>query len=345
MTTGNGPRRPRSFSLDDPALVLPPKEETPPPSGSEPASPPAIAPPAPQEPTMARLRNGIRWGAVLISALGGLVSLAAGLWFARFVSVALQRDDWIGWVALALLALAALAALAIVLREMIGILRLRRLQRLRAAVADAIAGGSSDAERAAASEVIALYAGRADLAWPLDRFREHAADIHDPGELLALADREIVARLDADARRAITRVAKRVATMTAFSPFALISVGYVLIENMRLLRSLATQYGGRPGVLGGLKLARLVLGHLIATGGVALTDDMLGQFLGQDILHRLSRRLGEGAVNGALTARVGIAATQVLRPLPYLAARPLRVRDILSEVFRTPSTRDRQSPQ
>ncbi len=74
--------------------------------------------------------------------------------------------------------------------------------------------------------------------------------------------------------------------------------------------------------------------HLLATGGVALTDDLLGQFLGQDILRRLSRRLGEGAFNGALTARIGIAAIEVIRPLPYLAAKPPRVRDVLGEVLK-----------
>ena len=52
-----------------------------------------------------------------------------------------------------------------------------------------------------------------------------------------------------------------------------------------------------------------------------MTDDLLGQFLGQDILRRLSRRLGEGAFNGALTARIGIAAIEVIRPLPFLAAK------------------------
>ena len=61
---------------------------------------------------------------------------------------------------------------------------------------------------------------------------------------------------------------------------------------------------------------------MVATGGIALTDDLLGQFLGQDLLRRLSRRLGEGAFNGALTARIGIAAIEVIRPLPFLAAKP-----------------------
>ena len=155
-----------------------------------------------------------------------------------------------------------------------------------------------------------------------------------PGELLALADRDIVAALDAEARSLITRSAKRVATVTAMSPMVLISVGYVLIENLRLLRGLATLYGGRPGLLGSLRLARLVLGHIIATGGLAMTDDLLGQFLGQDILRRLSRRLGEGAFNGALTARIGVAAIEVIRPLPFLAAKPPRVRDILGTALK-----------
>jgi putative membrane protein len=114
----------------------------------------------------------------------------------------------------------------------------------------------------------------------------------------------------------------------------LIAVGYVAIENLRLLRALATLYGGRPGFIGAIRLANMVFAHIVATGGLAMTDDLLGQFLGQDILRRLSRRLGEGAFNGALTARIGIAAIEVIRPLPYLAAKPPRARDVLGEVLR-----------
>ncbi len=179
-----------------------------------------------------------------------------------------------------------------------------------------------------------LYAGRRDQAWNLRRFREHVQDVHDPGELLALAEREIVAPLDAEAKRLVTRSAKRVATVTALSPMALIAVGYVLIENLRLLRALAALYGARPGVVGAMRLARMVFTHIVATGGLAMTDDLLGQFLGQDLLRRLSRRLGEGAFNGALTARIGVTALEVIRPMPFLAARPPRVRDVLAEALK-----------
>jgi putative membrane protein len=81
----------------------------------------------------------------------------------------------------------------------------------------------------------------------------------------------------------------------------------------------------------------MVFTHLAATGSVALTDDLLGQFLGQDLLRRLSSRLGEGAFNAALTARVGAAAVEISRPIPYLVAPRVRVRDIVSEVMRSNS--------
>ena len=219
------------------------------------------------------------------------------------------------------------------MRELVGFSRLARLNRVRADIARAIADRDLKRERKAARRLAALYARRPEQAWSVRRFREHARDVHDPGELLALADRMMVAPLDAQARRLITRSAKRVATVTALSPMVFIAVGYVLVENLRLLRGLASLYGGRPGFFGMLRLAQLVFAHIVATGGVALTDDLLGQFLGQDLLRRLSRRLGEGAFNGALTARIGIAAIEVIRPLPFLAAKRPRVRDVLGEVL------------
>jgi putative membrane protein len=158
--------------------------------------------------------------------------------------------------------------------------------------------------------------------------------VRDPGDLFRLTDRDLLAPLDADARRLVARAAKRVSIATAMSPAALFAVLWVLVENVRLIRGLATLYGGRPGLLGTARLARMVFTHLVATGGVALTDDLLGQFLGQDLLRRLSRRLGEGIFNGALTARIGTAAIEVTRPLPFIEAKPVRARDFLLELTR-----------
>jgi putative membrane protein len=316
------PRQPRVFAPDDPALTA---EAGPPdaPPEAEATAPGVAGPPDAARPTLRELgRRGLRWGALLLSALAGAVLLGLTAWFARFVSAALARDDWMGWATLGLLAIAAFAAVMILLRELVGFLRLGRLGRLRVDIAAAIAERDGKRERKAARQMADLYAGRRDQAWNLRRFHEHVRDVHDPGELLALAEREIVTPLDTEAKRLVTRSAKRVATVTALSPMVLIAVGYVLVENLRLLRTLAALYGARPGFVGVMRLARMVFAHIVATGGVAMTDDLLGQFLGQDLLRRLSRRLGEGAFNGALTARIGVTALEVIRPMPFLAARP-----------------------
>jgi putative membrane protein len=291
-------------------------------------------------PTLAETgRRGLSWGAVLAAALAGAASLSLVAWLANFVSAALARDDWIGWATLALLLIAAFAALMIVLREIAGFARVSRLGHLKSEVAGAIAEGDRRKERRATERVARLYAGRRPLAWAVRRFRDHARDVHDPGELLTLLEREILAPLDAEARRMVTRSAKRVATVTALSPMAAIAVVYVLIENLRLVRALATLYGARPGFAGVMRLARMVFTHVVATGGVAMTDDLLGQFLGQDLLRRLSRRLGEGAFNGALTARIGVTALEVIRPVPFQVAKPPRIRDVLAEALKPIITR------
>ena len=331
MTAETPHRAPRIFDPNDPALVDEPSPSSSPPGADEPYAdnPDATASPSVLPP------RGIKWGAILGSAILGLAALAFSLWLTRFVTDALARDDLIGWTATALAAIAAIAALAIVLRETIGLMRLRKLGRLRRDLEASLDARDARQEKEHLRDLMSSFSNRDDLRWSIARFRDHEGDVRDPGDLARLADREIFAPLDQRAKRIVLTSAKRISVVTAISSMPLVDVVFVLVENLRMLRTLATLYGGRPGVMAALKLGRMVVTHLVATGGVALTDDLLGQFLGQDLLRRLSRRLGEGAFNGAMTARIGTAAIQVIRPLPFLDAPPVRVRDFLSELFRT----------
>ena len=73
--------------------------------------------------------------------------------------------------------------------------------------------------------------------------------------------------------------------------------------------------------------------HLVATGAVAMGDDMIGTLAGGGLLSKLSRRFGEGVVNGALTARVGVAAIEVCRPLPFSRKRRPSVSALVSRAL------------
>jgi len=346
MTSDTDNRRPRAFDPTDPALRTAPEVESP--AAEAPTSSRARrgrqAPkPTSVRPTAGHLKRGIRWGSMLLSGIAGLIALATTLWFTRYVEIALARQDWVGWIAFALLCLVGISALVLILREIIGMFRLARLGALRQEVTHALHDKDPAAERRAIGHLKRILSGRADMKWPLARFTEHERAVMTAGDLLSLADRELMMPLDQEARRTVLATAKRIGMVTAISPMPWIAMLYVMIENLRMLRAIAGLYGGRPGPLGALRLARLVVGHIIATGGVAFTDDLLGQFLGQDLLRRLSRRLGEGAFNGVLTARVGAAAVEVCRPLPFISAPPVRARDMLAEAFRRNATSVREA--
>ena len=321
-------RRPRVFAPDDPKLVA---------DAPEPPLPEQSAPPDVASEAALRRETGTSIGGLFLSAVAALAGLAIMVSFASFVSTALAREDWIGWIATALLVVILATGLIMAGRELVGLIRLGRLTRLRREAETALATQDRARERDAVAALASAFRGRRDLSWNLARLRDHAGDVRDPGDLLRLADRELLAPLDATARRLVVKSAKRVSVVTAMSPMVWVGMLFVTIENLRLLKSLATLYGGRPGGLGALRLARMVIGHIVATGGLALTDDLVGQFLGQDLLRRLSRRLGEGVFNGALTARIGTAAIEVTRPLPFLDAEPVRVRDLLPELLRRPN--------
>ena len=110
--------------------------------------------------------------------------------------------------------------------------------------------------------------------------------------------------------------------MTAISPRAVLDVIFVAAQIVRLVRRIAEIYGGRPGLLGLIKLARSIGAHIAITGGMAVGDSLLQQLVGHGIASKISARLGEGVLNGLLTARVGISALAVCRPAPFAVTKP-----------------------
>ena len=244
-------------------------------------------------------------------------ALSVAAW--DFVTSLLARNVVLGWAAFALLALAVLAALMLAGREWSAYARLIRLDTLRQKAETARASADLKAARATVAALTRLYATRADTAWGRARLAEREAEVMDADALLSLAETELMPPLDARARAEIETSARQVATVTALVPLALADVATALVANLRMIRRIAEIYGGRSGALGSWGLLRRVFASLVATGALALTDDLIGSVAGGGLLSKLSRRFGEGVVNGALTTRVGLAAMDLCRPLPFVA--------------------------
>lgn len=330
-------RRPTAIRLDEAEFV-----GAAPPSGDRPLIVPEAEedPPPPPPPR----RRGFGWGALFTAAAGGLVSLALGLAVDALIRDLFTRADWLGWLAAALTALAVLAALAVIGREVRALMRLAAIEGLSADADAAAAADDRPKAEAIVARLTTLYAGRPETARGRAAMADHLAEVIDGRDLLVLAEREILAPLDTRARALVVASARRVSVVTALSPRALVDLVYVAAEAAALVRRLSALYGGRPGTLGFFRLARHVLGHLAVTGGLAATDGLVHEIVGRSVASRLSARLGEGIVNGLMTTRVGLAAIDVCRPLPFLAAKRATVSEIVADVARLTAPPDGEPP-
>ena len=329
-------RKPRAFRLDAPDVVTVRSDE-PAPDGrgsivvtEEPleaieAADGAVVPVA--------AKRGVSWGGLLASALGGLIVLGLGLAVEQLIVDLFQTAPWLGWLALALASLALLAFLAVVVREVAGVVRERRIERLREAAIDALAVKDHAAAKRVVADLVTLYRERVYAAGARARLAGWNEEIIEADDRLGLAERELVAPLDTQAKRAIANAAKQVSVVTAVSPRAIIDVAFVIFAAVRLLRRVARIYGGRPGLLGFMRLARAAFGHLAVTGGVAVGDSFVQQVLGLGLAARISAKLGEGVLNGLMTARFGLAALAVCRPLPFIREEPPKLGDVAGELL------------
>lgn len=287
---------------------------------------PALAEAVP-EPTARAALTAARLGAAkpsgfgrfafwVISSLFGFV-LSVSAW--NFVTGLFATNSLLGWIGFVLLMATVAVVFVLALRELSAFARMARLDRLRAAAITARAAQDLKSARSTVAALSALYRNRPDLTWGLARLGERQAEVFDADALLSLAEVELLAPLDRAALAEVEAAARQVATVTAFVPLALADVATALYANLRLIRRLSQIYGGRSGSLGSIRLMRRVFSALLAAGAMALADDLIGSVTSGGILSKLSRRFGEGVVNGALTARVGLAAMELSRPLPFVA--------------------------
>ncbi|MFD1197167.1 YcjF family protein [Brucella gallinifaecis] len=279
-------------------------------------------------------RRGWSLSKVLFGALGILASFAIGIWIQDLIQSLFARADWLGWTAfgVAMVALAAFAA--IITRELIALRRLASVQHLRKHAADAAEHDDMVAARKSVDELRAIAVSLPKTARGRQMLDGLSDEIIDGRNLIRLAETEILRPLDREARALILNASKRVSIVTAISPRALVDIGYVIFESARLIRRLSQLYGGRPGTLGFLKLARRVVAHLAVTGTIAMGDSVIQQLIGHGLASRLSAKLGEGVVNGLMTARIGIAAMDVVRPFPFNAERRPGIGDFIGDIAR-----------
>lgn len=353
MSDNNKPRAPRSFAVPD---AEPQKAQAKKNSASKPAKEPAgtarkpravsatvkliepdhdyfdtgmeadLAPSPPPQPA----KRKSRIGGYITALIGFFMSVGIALWVENIITTLFDRYTWMGWVALGAAALLVLLVLIVIIRELRAMAKLRSVAAMRERAADALATKDPVKLKRATADLLDHFRHNPKTATGRASLNEHQHDIMDATDRYAMAERELLAGLDAQARDLVMAAAKRVSVVTAVSPRAIVDISYVLYENIRLIRVMAEHYGGRTSTLGTLSLAKRVVSHLAITGSIAVGDSIIQQLVGHGMAARISSRLGEGVVNGLMTVRVGLSAIDVCRPAPFSALPQPKISEFLN---------------
>jgi putative membrane protein len=295
---------------------------------------PPEAPPAPLviEPAVAPqsrrpwLRLFFAAGAVLLIGWLGLEAY-------DFVAGLFARSPLLGAAFALLLALVALGAIGALGRELADLRRLERAEQLRLIGERLIASEVHGQADAYLAQLERLYRSRPDLAEPLARFEVQTSDALNDGERLRLFATTVLAPLDRQARRLVTRGARDIGALTALSPLGLLDSAIVLWRTLAMLRAIARLYGVRPGPVASIRLLRRTLGHVLAAGVGEVLSDAAVETAGASLLSVISTRIGQGAVHGLLAARLGLAAVQICRPLPFVEGELPSMKQLRAELF------------
>ncbi|MCX2779604.1 TIGR01620 family protein [Microbulbifer thermotolerans] len=152
----------------------------------------------------------------------------------------------------------------------------------------------------------------------LSRVLEEAPDYYDSSELLQHLEVTFLEALDQEALRRIVRHGTTTGALVGLSPFASLDILVALRQSLRMIDDVAQIYGVRPSLVVRWRLFKQVLA-LVAYSGASeyAVSELWPELVGDSVLNTLSARLGQGMGASLFMARIGLAAMQSCRPIPF----------------------------
>lgn len=150
-------------------------------------------------------------------------------------------------------------------------------------------------------------------------------------ELLTLYSRQVLSHVDEKALDKISKYSTESAILVALSPIAVVDMLVMIWRNTKMINEVAKLYGMNMSYWGRIKLIKQTFKNMVYAGASELITDVGADLVGADLLGKLSARMAQGLGAGMLTARLGIKAIEVCRPLPFQENQP-KLRDVRIKV-------------
>ncbi|WP_413722804.1 YcjF family protein [Sodalis sp. RH24] len=271
------------------------------------------------------------WRRMVIAGTGLLV-VSAGAQGALWAARAWQQHDWLALGGLGAGALFVLAGAGSLATEWRRLYRLRQRAGERDRAGELLRSHALGQGRAFCLR-LASQAGIDDAHPALRRWQAMLHDTHSNREVVMLYAKIVQPVIDGRVRAEISRSAAESALMIAVSPLAIVDMGFIAWRNLRLINRVAALYGIEVGYFSRIRLFRLVLLNIAFAGVSEWVREVGLDWMSQDLTARLSARVAQGMGAGLLTARLGIKAMELCRPLPWIEGDKPRLGDYRREII------------
>ncbi|WBA81607.1 YcjF family protein [Endozoicomonas sp. GU-1] len=161
-----------------------------------------------------------------------------------------------------------------------------------------------------------LYQGKTQQML-LEQVWSEMPDYSDDSELLVYLDSHFFQTLDQRALACISQHSQQVALMVALSPFAAVDMLLSVWRSIRMLDEICQVYGVRPSLPARSHLLTMVLEQMALAGATELLSDQLSDFTSNRLLGVVSSQAASGVGVGIYSARMGLRAMALCRPIPY----------------------------
>ncbi|GLR63821.1 TIGR01620 family protein [Marinospirillum insulare] len=159
-------------------------------------------------------------------------------------------------------------------------------------------------------------------------------DYSNDKETINHLDEIFLKPLDKEATRRVSTYAVQSGVGVAISPWASLDMLLSLWRSMKMIDDVAQVYGVRPSLPNRLRLFRRVVNQLLFVGATELiAENALAEFGFQGITTSLSARAGQGIGAGFYTAKIGLAAMKVTRPIAFTSANKPKMSSLTGEML------------
>ncbi len=168
-------------------------------------------------------------------------------------------------------------------------------------------------------ELKTFYSGKPQSVY-LQQCIEALPDYSNDREVIDHIERVFLQPLDKEALRRVSNFSLQTSTVVAISPWASLDMLLSLWRSVKMIDEVAQVYGMRPSLMNRYKLLKQVVYQLafVAVSEVVI-DQLMEEFGSSTLTSIASARLGQGLGAGIYSARIGISAMKVSRPILFSA--------------------------